>query len=104
MSWITTISKFKLPRAATPKQARALFLEVAPKFKEPPGLMRKQFLLSEDGTFAGGVLPLEGSAQCRGLYSQRTDWHDPGALRRSARHRVFHSPVIVDNESGDILS
>jgi hypothetical protein len=94
---ITVVTRFPLPADVTAAQIRAAFDEVAPGFRNVPGLVRKQFLHSKDCRTAGGVYL----------------WNDEGAARAFLNERVapmirekFHvdptiefydSPVIVEN-------
>ena len=52
---MTVIVQFKLPQALNIDEAREHFKAVAPEFQRPEGLVRKYFLLSEDGSSSGGV-------------------------------------------------
>ncbi len=52
---ITVIVQFKLPEPVTHNKAKEVFLSTAPKYQEVQGLIRKYYLLSEDGGTAGGV-------------------------------------------------
>lgn len=97
MKMTTVVVRYPLPSGMTPDQIRAAFVEVAPGFRNVPGLIRKQFLRSWDGRSAGGVYL----------------WSDEGAARTFTNERVapmiranFHveptiefyeSPVIVEN-------
>jgi hypothetical protein len=47
---ITVIVKFKLPQAIANLQARETFMSTAPKYKGMPGLIRKYYFLTPDGT------------------------------------------------------
>jgi heme-degrading monooxygenase HmoA len=94
---ITVVTRFQLPAGVTADLIRAAFDEVAPRFRNVPGLVRKQFLRSKDCRTAGGVYL----------------WNDEGAARAFMNERVapmirekFHvdptiefydSPVIVEN-------
>src|SRR5262249_52125725 len=94
---ITVVTRFQLPAGVSADQIRAGFEEVAPGFRNVPGLVRKQFLRSKDCRTAGGVYL----------------WNDEGAARKFMNERVapmireqFHvdptiefydSPVIVEN-------
>jgi hypothetical protein len=55
LSMITALIQFKLPKPLTRQQARETFLSTAPKYRDTPGLIRKYYLLSQDGGTAGGV-------------------------------------------------
>lgn len=52
---ITTITRFSLPTGIDLEQLRASFEDIAPLFQTAPGLIRKQFLIAENGRSAGGV-------------------------------------------------
>ena len=52
---ITALVQFRLPQPVTREKARQLFVGSAPKYREASGLIRKYYLLSEDGGTAGGV-------------------------------------------------
>src|SRR5260370_25705224 len=100
---ITVVTRFQLPAGVTAEQIRAAFDEAAPKFRNVPGLVRKQFLHSK-------VLPGRGNVETAGgVYL----WNDETAARTFMNERVapmirekFHvdptiefydSPVIVEN-------
>lgn len=99
---ITTITTFQLPQPISREQARIIFLSTAPKYLGLPGLLRKCYVLSEDGRTAGGVYLWESRAEAEALYTE--DW------RRFVREKYgteptvsyFDSPVIVDNLSHEI--
>jgi hypothetical protein len=94
---ITVVARFPLPAGIAADQIRAAFEEDAPKFRNVPGLIRKQYLRSKDCRTAGGVYL----------------WNDEGAAHAFMNERVapmirqkFHvdpsiefydSPVIVEN-------
>jgi hypothetical protein len=46
---ITALVQFKLPQPVTREKAQQLFVGTAPKYRETSGLIRKYYLLSEDG-------------------------------------------------------
>jgi hypothetical protein len=48
-------TRFSLPHGIDLDQLRAGFFASASFFEEAPGLLRKHFLISEDGRTAGGV-------------------------------------------------
>lgn len=101
---ITTIVQFKLPAPATRNQARENFLEVAPKFRQVPGLIRKYFLLSEDGKMAGGVYLWESREDAERCYTD--EFKQAIAERYGSEPSItyFESPVIVDNLQGETIA
>ena len=52
---ITALVQIKLPKPMTRDKAQVLFAGTAPKYRDLKGLIRKYYLLSEDGATAGGV-------------------------------------------------
>ena len=100
-SW-TTI--FPLPAGVPTEAIKNGFLEVAPRFKQPPGLVRKYFLISEDGKTGGGVYLWDSMEQAR-TFSE-------GMLRPMIKDKFkvdpsieyYDAPVIVDNLTSEIIS
>ena len=101
---ITTITTFRVPKPLTREEARRIFLSMAPKYRDVPGLVRKAYVLSEDGATAGGVYLWKSRADAEAMYTP--------AWRAFVRERYgsdpsimfFESPVIVDNDRGEIVS
>jgi hypothetical protein len=100
----TAIIQYPLPAGVPIDAVKSGFLEIAPSFQAPPGLLRKYFLLSDDGAIGGGVY----------LWTSRQTAHDfsEGTIRPMIKERFhvepsityFETPVIVDNVSSQILS
>ena len=67
---ITGLVQFKLPQPVTRKKAQEIFVSTAPKYRETPGLIRKYYLLSEDGGTAGGVYLWKSREDTEGLYTK----------------------------------
>jgi hypothetical protein len=101
---ITALVQFKLPQPLSSAQARDIFLGTAPKYREIPGLVRKYYLLSQDGGTAGGVYLWKSREEAERLYT--TEWKHFIRDKYGAEPSVtyYDCPVIVDNVSGDILS
>ena len=100
----TSITRFPLPTGIPTEAIKKGFLEVAPKFKHPAGLVRKYFLIAEDGKTGGGVYLWNSMEQAR-TFSE-------GVLRPMIREKFrvepsieyFDAPVIVDNLTSEIIS
>ena len=100
---ITALVQFKLPEPMSPENAQAVFAETAPKYREVKGLIRKYYLLSEDGATAGGVYLWESREAAEQLYTD--DWQAFIMQKYGTMPSVtyFTSPVIVDNLVGQII-
>jgi len=101
---ITALVQFKLPQPVTRDRAREIFLSTAPKYRDVHGLVRKYYLLSEDGGTAGGVYLWRSREDAERLYTDA--WKGFIAEKYGAEPsiRYFASPVIVDNVVGEILN
>jgi hypothetical protein len=102
-SMITALIQFKLPQPVTREKAQEIFLSTAPKYREVHGLIRKYYLLSEDGATAGGVYLWKSRKDAEKLYTD--DWKKFIVEKYGAEPSVqyFDTPVIVDNLVGEIL-
>jgi len=100
----TSITRFPLPSGIPTAAVKNGFLEVAPKFQHPPGLLRKYFLISEDGKTAGGVYLWNSMAEARAF--------SEGVLCKMIKDKFqvepsieyYESPVIVDNLTSEIIT
>jgi hypothetical protein len=101
---ITTITSFQLPKALTREEARSIFLSTAPKYQGVAGLVRKCYVLSEDGKTAGGVYLWNSRAEAEAMYTEawRVFVREKYGTEPSVTY--FESPVVVDNLTHEILS
>ncbi len=101
---ITTITSFPLPRQLTIEQARESFLNAVPMLQAVPGLLKKQFLLAEDGCSAGGAYLWKDRASAEAF--------EKNILIDSIRQQFgvtptvtyYDTPVILDNENDEVSS
>ncbi len=100
---ITAIVQFKLPQPVTRDKAQEIFTSTAPKYTAMPGLIRKYYLLSEDGGTAGGVYLWTSRDDAERLYTD--EWKRFIVYKYGSEPSVeyFDTPVIVDNLVGTIL-
>ena len=101
---ITALVQFKLPQPVTREKAQQLFVGTAPRYRQTSGLIRKYYLLSEDGGTAGGVYLWRSKKDAEGLYT--TEWVNSIRERYGAQPSVtyFESPVVVDNVTNEVVS
>jgi hypothetical protein len=94
---ITVVTRFDLPAGVTADQIHAAFNEAAPRFRNVPGLVRKQFLCSKDCRTAGGVYLWSDESAARAFTNEhvapmiRKKFHVEPAIK------FYDSPVIVEN-------
>ena len=100
---ITVIVQFRLPKPVTRSKALELFLASAPKYRQVEGLVRKYYLLSEDGTVSGGVYLFRSRRDAERLYTDEWKKYIVGKYGGEPAITYFESPVIVDNTVGEII-
>lgn len=100
---ITAIATFRLPKRLTLDEARSIFQGTAPRYQSQPGLIRKYYVLAEDGMTAGGVYLWRSRKDADALYTD--EWRAFVTGKYGAPPQVVYmdSPVIVDNPTQQIL-
>jgi hypothetical protein len=101
---ITALIQFKLPQPLSREKAREVFSGTAPKYREVHGLIRKYYVLSQDGGTAGGVYLWHSQEDAERLYTD--EWRQFIFDKYGALPSVTYleSPVIVDNVTGEIIT
>jgi hypothetical protein len=100
---VTAFVQFKLPSAMSRDQAKEAFMSTAPRYQQAPGLIRKYYLLSEDGGTAGGIYLWQSKVDAEHLYTQ--EWRNFVKEKYGTEPAIvyFHSPVVVDNLTKEII-
>ena len=100
---ITALVQFKLPKPMTRDEAQEVFSTTAPRYRDPQGLIRKYYVLSEDGGTAGGVYLWQSREEAEQLYTD--DWRKFILEKYGSEPRItyFETPIIVDNLTGEIV-
>ena len=101
---ITTITTFRLPKPLTREEARRIFLSTAPRYRDVAGLVRKCYVLSEDGATAGGIYLWNSRADAEAMYTE--SWRAFVREKYGSDPSVtyFETPVVVDNVAREIVS
>ena len=101
---ITVIVEFKLPQPISTAEAREIFLSTAPKYLGVPGLIRKYYFLTPDGTKAGGVYLWESREDADRKYTEEWKSFVYGKYGSDPVLTYLETPVVVDNVSNEIIS
>jgi hypothetical protein len=99
---IVTIVTFHLPRPATLADMTKTFQGTAPKYQGMPGLLRKNYWISEDGRRAGGIYVWQSRADADRVYTPEWKAFVEGKYGAPPTIEYLHSPVMVDNREGTI--
>jgi hypothetical protein len=100
---ITAIVRFKLPAPVSRDRAREMFEGTAPKYLKAPGLIRKYYLISDDGATAGGVYLWESREAAERLYTAQWRQFVSQTYGTEPSLEYFGTPVVVDNLAGSII-
>jgi hypothetical protein len=101
---ITAIVEFSLPQPMSLAQARQTFLSTAPKYQGMPGLIRKYYFLSEDGSKAGGIYLWATREDANRVYTDAWKAFVRGKYGVDPSLTFVACPVVVDNLSHEIIS
>jgi hypothetical protein len=99
---IVTIVTFDLPKPTTLEEITKTFQVTAPKYQGVPGLLRKNYIMSEDGRRAGGIYVWESRADANRMYTAEWSKFVEGKYGAPPRVEYLHSPVMIDNRDGTI--
>jgi len=101
---ITAFTSFTLPKPITREEARRIFLSTAPKYQGVAGLLRKTYVLSEDGRMAGGLYLWNSRAEAEAMYTDEWRAFVKGKYGTEPTVTYYESPVVVDNVTEQVLS
>ncbi len=77
---------------------------IASRFRDVPGLLRKNFIFNRELGLGGGVYTWATREQAESFHAKDGPWHRSLLERFGAEPsiQIFDSPVIVDNELGRV--
>lgn len=101
---ITAIVEFKLPQAISLAQAKETFLSTAPRYRDMPGLIRKYYFLSDDGSKAGGIYLWASREDADRIYTAEWKAFVRGKYGTEPALTFLQCPVVVDNASHEIVA
>ncbi len=99
---ITAIATFQLPKPITLDEAREIFMGTAPKYLDVPGLIRKYYLLSQDGSTVGGIYLWDSKEEAEALYTEEWKTFVREKYGTDPSVTYMDTPVVVDNLSHEI--
>jgi hypothetical protein len=99
---IVTVVTFHLPRQASIAEMTELFRSTAPKYLNCPGLLRKNYWVSEDGRRAGGIYFWSTRGDAERLYTSECKQTLEAKYKSVPEIAYLQSPVMVDNANGRI--
>ncbi len=101
---ITVIVEFKLPQPISNNHAQDIFLSTAPKYQGMPGLIRKYYFLTPDGTKAGGIYLWQSREDANSLYTEEWKAFVRSKYGSDPTLTYLETPVVVDNVLNEIIA
>lgn len=98
----TVVVEFALPANLSHEQVHDAFVAAAPRFQQPPGLIRKYFLQGADPAVGGGVYLWRSRAEAEAFYGDDFHQHIRERFGVEPSVRFYDTSVIVDNRTGEI--
>ena len=101
---IVALTSFKLPNPVAREEARRIFLSTAPKYRDVPGLVRKHYLIAEDGASVGGVYLWNSRAEAEATFTESWRAFVREKYGTDPTVTYFENPVTVDNIAQQIVA
>lgn len=101
---IVVLTSFKLPNPVAREEARRIFLSTAPKYRDVPGLVRKHYLIAEDGASVGGVYLWNSRAEAEATFTESWRAFVREKYGTDPTVTYFENPVTVDNIAQQIVA
>ena len=100
---ISVLIQFSLPQPMPLDQMTELSLANAPAYQDKPGLIRKYYVRSEDGTKVGGMYLWESREAAEATYDAA--WHERVTETYGSPPELtwFDTPVVVDNRHEEVV-
>ena len=98
------IVTYHFPQPVTLGDVRRAAARGAQRYLNLPGLLRKNYWLSEDGMRAGGIYVWESKARAEAFYTP--EWKQLVTTQYGVPPEIvyLHAPVMVDNTAGRIVT
>jgi hypothetical protein len=100
---IITVTSFALPRPVTRAEARGIFETTAPTYRGVPGLLKKHYVLADDGASVGGVYIWKSRKDAEAMYTDAWRAFVRDKYKTEPKVTYFDNPLDVDNVDGRIV-
>jgi heme-degrading monooxygenase HmoA len=97
-SAVATLVQLPVPAGVSKDQIRAEFTKAIPAYRAVPGLLRKHFIVSEQGTL-GGVYLWQDEASAKAWFSE--SWHQKVRTIYGVDARIewFDTPILLPSKN-----
>lgn len=99
---VTVVVQYRLAPSLSPEKVKSYYEQAVTKFVKKPGLIRKYFMLSEDGRTGGSVYLWETQEQALAFHDESWKEFMRGKYGHRPQVSMFDCPIVVDNNSGEV--
>ena len=99
---IAVIVSYKLADSLSKEKVRRYYQEASPKYRAMPGLIRKYFLIADQGQQAGSVYLWETREQAYAFHNEAWREFIHGKYGHRPRVSFFECPTVIDNVLGEV--
>lgn len=98
------MTTFTLKKPVTREEARKIFLSTAPTYRGVRGLLKKYYVVPQDGSTAGGIYIWKSRQDADAMYTE--SWRAFVREKYGTEPLVTYldNPVTVDNVAQEIIS
>jgi hypothetical protein len=100
---VTALVQIKNIKLLSRQKVKELAVQSAPRYQPVQGLIRKYYILSEDGKTAGGVYLWQSREEAERFYTEEWKKHLEATYGSRPAITYFQSYVVVDNKIGEIV-
>lgn len=100
---IIALTTFRLPKPVTRQEALDIFRSTAPKYQGVPGLLKKHYVLSDDGATVGGVYLWNTRADAEAKFTPAWREFVRGKYGTEPDVTYLDSPLTVDNVANQVF-
>jgi hypothetical protein len=100
---VTAFVQIKIVKPLSREKIKELAANSAPRYQQVQGLIRKYYILSEDGKTAGGVYLWKTREDAERLYNDEWKEYLEGIYGSKPAITFFQSHVVVDNKTGEVV-
>lgn len=95
---ITVFVKFSLSPFQTHDAIATDFSNISEMFADVPDLLRKYFIIAEDGSYAGGIYLWESREAAQAFHSENYAWMIQERYGAVPTITYLDCPIVMDNQ------
>lgn len=99
---VVVVVSYNISESISLDKARDIFSRTSGKYKSMPGLIRKYYLVAENGISLGGVYLWNSKEDAEKIFNEEWFKYILNLYGVEPDMQYYNSPVIVDNLTGEV--